>query len=128
MMGVDMSTMANLKIGSPFLGTWRNTDPRSPGIAEVKFAARDGGLALCLRGGRPIDQFEARAEIFVGDDGATAPEKIMAHHDLGSVDIVLHGWVKQGILVLAIFRKFTDGVGRSNYFDREFFYRADGPR
>ena len=122
-----MSTIADLKLGSTFLGTWRNTDPSSRGITEVTFATREGELALRARGGRPSDQFEARAEIFVGDDGATAPEKFMAHHDLGSMEIDLHGWVKQGVLVLAIFRKFTNAVGGSNYFDREFFYSADEP-
>ena len=40
------------------------------------------------------------------------------------MDVQLHGWVKQGILVLALFRRFKDAIGASSYFDREFFYRT----
>jgi hypothetical protein len=40
------------------------------------------------------------------------------------MDVQLHGWVKQGVLVLALFRRFKDAIGESSYFDREFFYRT----
>ena len=40
------------------------------------------------------------------------------------MDVQLHGWVKQGVLVLALFRRFEDAIGKSSYFDREFFYRT----
>jgi hypothetical protein len=63
----------------------------------------------------------------VGEDGGTAPGKLLATAELDSLHLTLHGWVKQGVLVLAIFRKPTGAGGRANYFDREFFYRADGP-
>jgi hypothetical protein len=40
------------------------------------------------------------------------------------MEVQLHGWVKQGILVLALFRRFQGAIGESSYFDREFFYRT----
>ena len=45
--------------------------------------------------------------------------------DLGSMEVQLHGWVKQGVLVLALFRRFKGEAGESSYFDREFFYLTD---
>jgi hypothetical protein len=121
-----MQTLAATKMESPYLGTWRNTNNRATDFTSLEFTTKERGLILCVRG-RTTEEFAAPVEIFVGNDGATAPMKIMAHRDLGFMDILLHGWVKQGVLVLAIFRRFNDATGRSDYFDREFFYRADGP-
>jgi hypothetical protein len=122
-----MSTIADVKADSPFLGTWRNTNPKSTGIAEATFAVREGILVLRVCGGASANWFEARAEVFFSDD-ATAPEKIMVQQDLHPMEVLLHGWIKQGVLVLAIFRRFKGEDRCSNYFDREFFYRANGPR
>jgi hypothetical protein len=97
-------------------------------MAELRFAFTERGLALRVTGGALAGRFDAQADVFVDDDAATAPEKIMVHQDLPETEVVMHGWIKQGVLVLAIFRKFKGGSGRSNYFDREFFFRADGPR
>ena len=67
-------------------------------------------------------------EVYNEVGAASEPAKIKARYDLGSMDVQLHGWVKQGVLVLALFRRFKDESGGSNYFDREFFYRTDEPR
>jgi hypothetical protein len=96
-------------------------------MAQVTFVAGEAGLVLRVDGGAPADRFEARVDVFVDDDTATAPEKILARQDLASGDLVMHGWIKQGVLVLAIFRRFKAGDARSNFFDREFFYLADRP-
>ena len=69
-------------------------------------------------GGRP------RVEIYNEIGAVSEPAKIKASYDLGSMDVQLHGWVKQGVLVLALFRRFKDAVAESSYFDREFFYRT----
>ena len=66
-------------------------------------------------------------EIYTEVGIASEPAKIKAHYDLGLIDVLLHGWVKQGVLVFALFRRFKDESGGSNYFDREFFYRTDEP-
>ena len=63
-------------------------------------------------------------EIYTEVGATSEPAKIKAHYDLGSIDLLLHGWVKQGVLVLALFRRFKDAIGESSYFDREFFYRT----
>ena len=78
-----------------------------------------------LGGGTPSDRLEVPAQVFVDDDAATMSEKVMANYELTDTSVCMHGWIKQGVLVLAIFRKVKDGSRRVNYFDREFFFKID---
>jgi hypothetical protein len=112
---------------STFGGSWRNTNTTGSGIASVSFAPTDDGGTLCVRGRHRSDANEwgtTTVEIFNEIGAVSEPAKIKASHDLGSMDVRLHGWVKQGVLVLALFRRFKDAIGESSYFDREFFYRT----
>jgi hypothetical protein len=115
---------------STFVGTWRNTNSEGCAIASVAFAATDDGLTMRIvgRDGSALcDWGTTTVEIYTEVGAASEPAKIKARCDLGLIDVLLHGWVKQGVLVLALFRCFKDGSGSSNYFDREFFYRTDEP-
>jgi hypothetical protein len=112
---------------STFGGTWRNTNTTGSGIASVSFALTDDGGTLCVRGRERSDANDwgtATVEIYNEIGAVAEPAKIKAGYDLGSMDVQLHGWVKQGVLVLALFRRFNDANGVSSYFDREFFYRT----
>ena len=114
---------------STFVGTWRNTNSQTCGIASVSFAAtKETGSTMHVverdDSSRP-DWGTTAVEFYTEVGTASEPAKIKARFDLGLMEVLLHGWVKQGVLVLALFRRFKDGIGRSNYFDREFFYRTD---
>jgi hypothetical protein len=111
-----------------FLGRWRNTNAATAGMAEVSFSMSQGAPVLRVFGageGRAIDWGEARVELFADGVSLAEPTKMKASYDFGFMDVLLHAWVKQGVLVIAVFNRFKDDSGRSNYFDREFFYRAD---
>lgn len=113
---------------SAFVGTWRNTNSESSGIASVSFATTSAGATMHILGseaGGERDWGTTPVDIYTESGVSHEPARIKANYDLGFQDVLLHGWVKQGILVFALFRRFTDGSGRSNYFDREFFYRVD---
>jgi hypothetical protein len=113
---------------STFGGFWRNTNTTGSGIVSVSFTPTDDGGTLCVRGRDRSDANDwgtTTVEIYNEIGAVSEPAKIKARYDLESIDVQLHGWVKQGVLVLALFRRFKDGSGRSNYFDREFFYRTD---
>jgi hypothetical protein len=115
---------------STFGGSWRNTNTTGSGIASVSFALTDDGGALRVQGRDRSDANDwgtATVEIYNEIGAVAEPAKIKARYDLGSMDVQLHGWVKQGVLVLALFRRFADANGESSYFDREFFYRTDRP-
>jgi hypothetical protein len=112
---------------STFVGLWRNTNSEGPAIDSASFAATEDGPTMRILGrdeSGPRDWGTTDVEIYTEAGTATDPAKIKARYDLGSMDVLLHGWVKQGVLVLALFRRFKDEGGRSNYFDREFFYRT----
>jgi hypothetical protein len=111
-----------------FAGLWRNTNSERSAIDSVSFVAAGAGrtmrvLARDATGTQ--DWGTADAETYVEVGAASDPARIKALYDLGGMEVLLHGWVKQGVLVLALFRRFKDGSDRSNYFDREFFYRTD---
>jgi len=113
---------------SAFVGTWRNTNSESSGIASVSFATTPAGATMRILGmeaGGLRDWGTTPVDIYVESGVSNEPARLKASYDLGFQNVLLHGWVKQGILVFALFRRFTDSSVRSNYFDREFFYRAD---
>jgi hypothetical protein len=116
--------------GAPslFLGRWRSTNPRTTGLAEATFTAVPGGVELRVSGagesGGRVDWGPTRAHFLVDGPGGSELTKVHAFYEFNFMDIVMHGWVKRGVLVLAVFSRFRDGSGRSNHFDREFFYRA----
>jgi hypothetical protein len=120
--------VATSSLASAFVGTWRNTNSEGPGIVLVSFAATDDGLRMRIvaRDDSGLHDWGTTAvEIYTEVETASDPAKVKASYDLGLMDVLLHGWVKQGVLVLAFFRRFKDASGRSNYFDREFFSRTD---
>jgi hypothetical protein len=112
---------------STFDGFWRNTNTTGSGIVSVSFASTDDGGTLCVKGRDRSDANDwgtTTVEICNEIGALVEPAKIKARYDLASMEVQLHGWVKQGVLVLALFRRFKDATGESNYFDREFFYRT----
>jgi len=113
---------------SSFLGTWRNTNSRTAALSQLSFAREGDNLVLHPIGvgdGALIDWGPTRAGVFFSHDGGTEPAKIKAAYDFSFMEFLMHAWVKQGVLVIAHFNRFKDQSRRSNYFDREFFYRDD---
>jgi hypothetical protein len=112
---------------STFGGLWRNTNTTGSSIVSVSIATTDDGGTLCVQGrdrSNANDWGKTTVEIYNEIGAVSEPAKIKARYDRGSMDVQLHGWVKQGVLVLALFRRFEDAIGESSYFDREFFYRT----
>jgi hypothetical protein len=113
---------------STFGGFWRNTNTAGSVIASVSFALTDEGGTLCVKGRDRSDANDwgtTTVEVYNEIGALVEPAKIKAQFDLGSMEVQLHGWVKQGVLVLALFRRFRGATGESSYFDREFFYLTD---
>jgi hypothetical protein len=103
----------------------RYTNTTGSGIVSVSFDLTDEGGTLGVQGRDRSDANDwgtTTVEIYNEIGAVSEPAKIKASYDLGSMDVQLHGWVKQGVLVLALFRRFKDAIGESSYFDREFFY------
>ena len=134
--GTEMPTAGSLKAEEwvepsahwQFLGRWVSTNPQTTALAEATFSAGPDGALLRVigvgEGGKSIDWGTTPAAFFVDGPEQAVPTKVRASYDFGFMDVLLHGWVKQGVLVFAVFSRFRDGSGRSNHFDREFFCRT----
>ena len=111
-------------------GRWLNTNRETRGIAECT-VARDG------------DQIKVSV-VGVGEDGpiswptATARElanleeeagqrtgALMATFEFDFMRVETHLRINKGVFVIVLFATFLDDSGRSNYLNREFFYRAE---
>jgi hypothetical protein len=113
---------------SPLLGHWINTNSITPGIARVIISG--GGRDVSIRvfaasGPTPREWGDADVEV-VYSAGVQSPAAMafVARYDFGFVETRLEANLSLGLLVIAAFNTFRDGSGRSNYFAREFFYRA----
>ena len=107
---------------SMLTGTWRNTNAQSDGIVKMIATSEDQVLWINLVG--TSEWGRVRAEVFYerNDEGLEQP--FTATYDHGFMDVVLQGFLRQGVLVILSFNRFKDGSGRSNYFAKEFFYRV----
>jgi hypothetical protein len=119
---------ADLTTHGQFLGRWVSTNSRTTALAEATFSAGPDGVLLRVMGvgesGNLIDWGTTPAALFFDGQAQAVPTKVRASYDFGFMEVLLHGWVKQGVLVFAVFSRFQDGLGRSNHFDREFFWKT----
>lgn len=111
------------------LGRWLNTNRETRGIAECT-VAKDG------------DQIKVSI-VGVGDDGLIAWPTVTAHalanleeeagqrtgalmatFEFDFMRAETHMRINKGVFVIVLFVTFLDDSGRSNYLNREFFYRG----
>ncbi len=105
------------------VGDWRNTNPAA-GIARIVCEPNgDGGLTVHCAG-VARDWGKVDAPVFAFDFDGDKAGAFLAVYDFGFEEVRLQANVKLGVLVVASFNAFKDGSGRSNYFNREFFYRV----
>ena len=114
---------------SLLLGDWRNTNPEG-GIGRIVIEPADGAC-IAVRcyadsGSGVRDWGSAEARTFAVTFDGTQAAAFAAVYDFGFEEVRLQANVKSGVLVVATFNRFRDAGGRSNYFNREFFYRT-GP-
>jgi hypothetical protein len=106
-----------------FLGLWENTDAAARGLREARFVEHEGSVRLELGladGTRP----EGDAQPFAERTDGRAATQFHARIERPGQRMPMHGWVKQGVLVIAVFR---DPAPSEPGFDRDFFYRSDRP-
>jgi hypothetical protein len=120
----EFSTALDLSV---LLGDWRNTNQRG-GIARIVCAPSADGFVTVQCFGRtepePRDWGTVEAPVFAFTFDSEQAGAFLAVFDLGFLEVRLQANVKAGVLVVATFNRFSDTSGRSNYFEREFFYRT----
>jgi hypothetical protein len=113
---------------SPLLGHWINTNTTTPGMARVIVSGSGGDVSIrviAASGPAPLEWGDADVEVvYSAGVHSAAAMAFVANYDFGFVETRVEANLSLGLLVIATFNTFRDGSGRSNYFAREFFYRA----
>jgi hypothetical protein len=111
-----------------FLGRWANTDAATRGFREVRMSEWDSGLLLEIHGAEDPPEgarCEGAATLFAEHSAGTVSTQFHAAIDRAGQRMRMHGWVKLGVLVIAVFRSSVDSPASAPWFDREFFAQTD---
>lgn len=122
-MSIAELEVANVLDLRDLAGDWRNTN-EAGGISRIVCEpAGEGRMTVhCYSDLR--DWGVVEAPVFAFSFDAKQAGAFSAVYDFGLMEVRLQANVKLGVLVVATFNRFTDDSGRSNHFDREFFYRT----
>src|SRR5437868_6737207 len=121
-----MITSAN---PASLLGHWLNTNRDTRGISEC-VVARDGdGITVSITAtgdNEPLHWPTTRATVLANleEEAGQRTIALLAKFDLGYMTADTHVRVNKGVLVIVLYVTFHDDSGRSNYLNREFFYRS----
>ena len=109
------------------LGRWLNTNRESRGIAECVIAQENDGIAVRITGADKESWPIAKATVLANleEEAGQRTIALMQTFDLGFMTAETHIRVNKGVLVIVLYVTFTDDSGRSNYLNREFFYRHE---
>ena len=108
-------------------GHWLNTNRESRGIAECTVAQDGDGVSVSIKGVTDPNHWPtARATVLANleEEAGQRTIALLASFNLGFMTADTHIRVNKGVLVIVLYVTFHDDSGRSNYLNREFFYRA----
>src|ERR1044071_7595567 len=111
------------------LGHWLNTNRDTRGIAECVVAEDGEGITVSITAvgdNEPVRWPTARATVLANleEEAGQRTIALLAEFNLGYMTADTHVRVNKGVLVIVLYVTFDDDSGRSNYLNREFFYRA----
>lgn len=126
----DGATMPAYPIDlKPLLGTWRNANHRTWGVAALTLSRRDGRVwahawAADSPAGESHDWGEAALDGLYTDGPLSARVcGFRVTFDLGHAHTQLQTNLLHSVMVCAAFTSFSDDSGRRNYMSREFLHR-----
>ena len=111
------------------MGRWLNTNRESRGIAECVIAQDEEGITVRITEAgdkEPVSWPMARTTVLANleEEAGQRAIALLANFDLGYMTAETHVRVNKGVLVIVLYVTFHDDSGRSNYLNREFFYRS----
>ncbi|HSS22490.1 MAG TPA: hypothetical protein VLL54_20635 [Pyrinomonadaceae bacterium] len=116
--------------GAKLIGRWLNTNRNSKGLAECSITAEGEHYNIRLTGAgkdAPVKWPQAKTAPMVNleEEANQRSVALTADFEFDFMKAETHIRVNRGVLVIVLFITFTDESGRSNYVNREFFYRED---
>lgn len=112
------------------LGRWVNTNRETRGIAECVIV-QDGEhfsiSAVGVGAADPIEWPRTTAKVLANleEEAGQRAVALAATFDFDFMSAETSIRLNRGVLVIVLYITFLDDSGRSNYVNREFFYRQD---
>jgi hypothetical protein len=111
-------------------GRWVNTSPDTGGVAEIVIEQDGDRFFVSVMGageGRPIawPRTEAMPLANLEEEAGQKALALAVDFEFGFMRAETYLRVNKGVLVIVAYYIFLDGSPRSNYVNREFFYRHD---
>jgi hypothetical protein len=110
------------------IGRWLNTNPETQGVAEI-IIERAGEnffvsvLGVVAKGLIAWPRTKAAALANLEEEAGQRALALAVDFDFGFMRAETYLRVNKGVLVIVAYYIFLDGSRRSNYVNREFFYR-----
>jgi hypothetical protein len=109
-------------------GHWLNTNRDTGGIAECLIEQEGEQFSVTLVGvgaGEQINWPTAKVQALANleEEAGQRAVALAPAFDFGFMKSETYIRVNKGVLVIVLFNTFRDASGRSNYLNREFFYR-----
>jgi hypothetical protein len=110
-------------------GRWLNTNHETHGIAECVIARDGDQVTVSVLGVGDGEQIAwptvtARPLANLEEEAGQRTGALMATFEFSYMRAETHIRINKGVLVIVLFATFLDDSGRSNYLNREFFYRG----
>jgi erythromycin esterase-like protein len=111
-------------------GRWLNTDPTTQGVAEITIIQEGDHFSVRIMGvgaDGPVNWPTARARVMANleEEAGQRAVALAANFEFGFMRVESYLRVNKGVLVIVAYHTFLDASHRSNYVNREFFYRAE---
>jgi len=112
------------------IGRWANTNPDTDGVAEITIEQDGDHFFVSITGagdGESINwpRTEAIRLANLEEEAGQRAIALMVDFDFGFMKAETYLRVNKGVLVIVAYHTFLDSSRRSNYVNREFFYRRD---
>jgi hypothetical protein len=110
------------------IGRWLNTNPETQGVAEILIERIGERFFVSVQGVGENGQIawpqtEATALANLEEEAGQRALALAVDFDFGFMLAETYLRVNKGVLVIVAYYIFLDGSQRSNYVNREFFYR-----
>ena len=120
---------ATVSRAEKLLGRWVNTNPDTQGIAACEIHRDEEQFFINISGTGadgplPWPTVRTKALANLEEEAGQRTIALAATFEFGFMTSEIYIRVNKGVLVIVLFNTFQDDSGRSNYLNREFFYRV----